>query len=551
MAHSSIILSRNYRRLGISWLATMAPMVNAEGSSMRFSSSSAHNHAALGVLQNLAMRLQEPESLRAPRVSQFSKTEGTSKIDENRRRSELASELCASYPALPPLKLPRSYSCERANIIFFLASDCSPTDADVLSAIEAFQRPSGGTHNQSTRLHGTTLSSLRRASTPAFEELLEFLLKQNTVSGMEFLNALRTDLLQLLRWLRSTTGDDECLSQLKALDDYLLRILSIWFSPGIIELKRITYESTAASIIEAIAKKEAVHPMKSLDDLRSRLGAGRRVFSLFHPVLPDKPLVFVHAALLDEIPSGMSNVMEAPTTSTSTYLQPKVVAFYSISNAQPGLAGVGLGEYLLKESIKRLKSEFPSLNSFVTLSPIPGFRKWLEDKIRNNQEGGHFYDGSLLSEEEMQSLERAGLIARDDDLWNGLLSTLDALDYGEVVVEEEENALSTQQQHQDTQTIIRPILMKLACRYLLLEKHRGRPLDAVTRFHVGNGALVHRLNFAADLTRKGLKSSYGIMVNYRYDLDQVEEKQKLYETEYQIPWEDDMEQWIQAPHSKL
>ena len=112
-------------------------------------------------------------------------------------------------------------------------------------------------------------------------------------------------------------------------------------------MRRITYETTAASIIEAIAKKEAVHPMRSLTDLRSRLGAGRRVFSLFHPVLPDKPLVFVHAALLNEVPSEMSHVMEVTPNS-----QPVVATFYSISNGTPGLVGVGLGEFLLKESIQ-------------------------------------------------------------------------------------------------------------------------------------------------------------------------------------------------------
>jgi malonyl-CoA decarboxylase len=178
----------------------------------------------------------------------------------------------------------------------------------------------------------------------------------------------------------------------------------------------------------------------------------------------------------------------------------------------------------------------------VTLSPIPGFRKWLEDKIRNNQEGGHFYDGSILPEEELQALEQAGLVTKDD-LWQSLLTTLDELDYG--------GGSSTSSSSSNVQEVIRPILMKLASRYLLLEKHRGKPLDAVTRFHVGNGALVHRLNFAADLTRKGLKSSYGIMVNYRYDLDRLEENQKLYETDYRIPREQDMEQWIVPPRSKL
>ena len=181
--------------------------------------------------------------------------------------------------------------------------------------------------------------------------------------------------------------------------------------------------------------------------------------------------------------------------------------------------------------MQRLQIEFPSLKTFVTLSPIPGFRNWLEDKIRNNREGGHFYDDSIISKKDLLILSESGLSAKEGP-WNSLLTNLQELDdYGDPG--------------------LRKVLMKLACRYLLVEKHRGRPLDSVTRFHVGNGAVVHRINFGADLTRKGVKNSFGIMVNYRYDLDRVSDNQKHYEAEYKVHWDEAMEEWMSYPHSRL
>jgi malonyl-CoA decarboxylase len=180
--------------------------------------------------------------------------------------------------------------------------------------------------------------------------------------------------------------------------------------------------------------------------------------------------------------------------------------------------------------VQLLRSEFPSLETFVTLSPIPRFRKWLEDKLRENVEKGRFYDGSLLSEEDITNLFQTGLVQNDrTNPWKALLEILQTMDF-----EDEEQ-----------QNVIRPILLKLASRYLVLEKHRGKPLDGVCRFHVTNGAQVHRLNFPADVSRKGIQSSFGMMVNYQYEMDKVQENQQCFERHYyRIPVHPQVLKWV-------
>ena len=289
-----------------------------------------------------------------------------------------------------------------------------------------------------------------------------------------------------------------------------------------VELRRITYEETPASVIEFVAKKEAVHPLQSLDDLRNRLGPGRRVLALFHPMVLADPLVFVHAALTQEVPAAMTEVMALEPSS-----KPKCAAFYSITNAQPALVGIGLGESLIKQSIGLLREEFTSLDTFVTLSPMPRFRKWVEEKVQQNMDNGVFADESLLSNEDWASLASAGLVSAAGE-WKELALALE-----QVTSDFLEQADTPAGITEDLE-VIHKILCKLAARYILLEKHRGKPLDGVARFHLSNGALLHRINFAADLSRKGVQNSFGIMVNYKYDLDQVEANQRAFETDYTL-----------------
>lgn len=219
-----------------------------------------------------------------------------------------------------------------------------------------------------------------------------------------------------------------------------------------------------------------------------------QVFALFSPLLPDQPIAFCHVALTNDIPSSLPEILE----DTSKELEePKVAAFYSISNSQPGLSGgLGLGEHLLKECIYLLRKEFPSIKSFVTLSPIPGFKSWVESR------------DSLMSEHYDDKLSK---------LLNGIKRKEN---FGEEAKE---------------LTFICEILLSLAAKYLLKEKRGGRPFDGVCRFHISNGAEVYRLNFGADLSQRGIQQSFSIMVNYRYNLDKIEENQASYESGNDIP----------------
>lgn len=166
----------------------------------------------------------------------------------------------------------------------------------------------------------------------------------------------------------------------------------------------------------------------------------------------------------------------------------------------------------------------------MTLSPIPKFRKWLEEKIQQNNDHGHFFDESVLSKEDFDLLIESGMVQRDNP-WNSLLKYLD-------------NAELSVSADPEQAAVLRPILTKLAARYIVLEKHRGKPLDGVARFHLSNGAMVHRVNFGADLTRKGIQNSYGLMMNYMYDLDAIEDNQRAFEAGYQIQVSSEVQQWL-------
>jgi hypothetical protein len=226
-------LSRSCGRFGL--MATALP--RGGEISVRFSSSSLQPGATLDAVRSLAYKLQEPTPSRAPHnVTDVNTTTNSTKNEEKRRQSELAAELCEGYSSISPIQLPLSDSCERGKILVFLASDCSPSDASVVKAIDSFMKTRDGRPNASSRHHSSTFSHLQQAITPPFEEILEYLLKQNAIHGMEFLVSMREDLLRVLRWMNSTANDDECeqLPQLKALDAYLQRVFSVWFSPGML-----------------------------------------------------------------------------------------------------------------------------------------------------------------------------------------------------------------------------------------------------------------------------------------------------------------------------
>jgi hypothetical protein len=323
------------------------------------------------------------------------------------------------------------------------------------------------------------------------------------------------------------------LSRLQSVEISIKTILTSLFRPGALQLRRITYNQTPASIIEQIAKKEAVHPLQSLNDLRQRLGPGRRCFAFFHPALPDKPLVFVHVALLTEMPSSMDEIQLASTVMEENAT---IATFYSITNSEQGLNGIHLGNHLIKSVVQVLQNEFPKLQTFCTLSPIPKFRSWLEAKLVQYQQGllrEQLVDDGFLTRDEYVQLQ--GIFPSDKPLFD-LLETLMSSNWHSGG-EGNESILADK---------LQPLLMKFASYYLTVETHRGRPLCPVAKFHVGNGAEMYRLNFLADTSNKGMRTSCGMMINYRYDLDEIEENSTRYEMNGEVMVKDGVTSWLRG-----
>lgn len=243
-----------------------------------------------------------------------------------------------------------------------------------------------------------------------------------------------------------------------------------------------------------------------------------QVFALFSPLL-EQPLVWCYVIFTEEIPSSLSKILDSKCDSNP---KPKVATFYSISNGQPGLVGLQLGQHLLKQSIKLLQTENSSIASFVTLSPMPGFKDWLDAKLHKYGSGGKFHDNTLISDDDVLRLKNIGITVGNNESFLKVLKTF------------EQSNRSKDQEY----IILKEILEALGSQYLLSkERHRGKPLDGVCRFHVGNGAQVHRLNFGADLSQRGIEKSYSLMVNYLYDIDndKIAENQARYEAGGDVP----------------
>ena len=305
--------------------------------------------------------------------------------------------------------------------------------------------------------------------------------------GMRFLIDLRAELLPHLKTEK----------RLLALDSELENLFSTWFDVAFLELRRISWDSPA-SLIEKLIKYEAVHAIKSWADVKNRLDNDRRCYGFFHPRLPDEPLIFVEVALVDELAGAITPLLDE-LAAASDLGKATTAIFYSISNTQTGLRGVSFGDSLIKRVVETLHAEFPRLKVFSTLSPIPGFRPWLAK-----------HAGALI--DQLSDKERLTLgVALGQ-------KTATAADF--LVAADKVSQL-------DEKSPVRRVLMHCAADYLGRQLDNGRPLDAVARFHLSNGARVERLNWAGDMSSKGLKQSYGLMVNYLYDLKRLDKYRGL------------------------
>ncbi|MCA6118456.1 malonyl-CoA decarboxylase [Bradyrhizobium sp. WSM 1738] len=400
--------------------------------------------------------------------------------DDGQDASELI-ELCeallsgrgeASGTAMARDVLDRYHDLDPAGRLTFfetIARDFGPDREKLSQAIETWR-------NQP---NDSDASDLHFASEPRRQELIRRL--NRAPGGTSDLVAMRADLLSLMK------GNKD----LAALDRDMVHLLSSWFNRGFLVLRRIDW-STPANILEQIIRYEAVHEIRDWNDLRRRIDpVDRRCYAFFHPQLNDEPLIFVEVALTEAIPTAIAPLLAAERQPVPIE-RARTAVFYSISNTQKGLGGISFGSFLIKQVVEELRRELPKLDTFITLSPVPGFMQWLKKA-----------DDVPLSEEE-----------------RALLEVLDKPDWFE-------NAELTAQ--------LRAVLEPLAAHYFLKARtSKGRLVDSVARFHIGNGARLEKINWLGDLSPKGLRESASIMVNYLYRLEDIEKNHEAYANQGEI-----------------
>jgi malonyl-CoA decarboxylase len=309
--------------------------------------------------------------------------------------------------------------------------------------------------------------------------------------GVKFLVDMRADLL-------AYTQDDPYLQALQA---DLRDLLVSWFDVGFLDLRRITWNSPA-SLLEKLIAYEAVHEIRSWEDLHNRLDSDRRLYALFHPRMPDEPLAFVEVALVRGMAGNIQTLLDELAPPEEETDQDTAI-FYSISNTQRGLRGVSFGEFLIKRVLAGLSRELPQLKTFATLSPAPGFCDWLAGATEAELAPAFTED------------ERAGLraLADRDDLRESLTRLL---------------ARPGWQDDESVTKILKSPAMRLCARYFMTKRDDGRPIDSVARFHLKNGARLERINWMGDGSPNGLRRSLGLMVNYRYIREDVERNHEAY-----------------------
>jgi malonyl-CoA decarboxylase len=322
-------------------------------------------------------------------------------------------------------------------------------------------------------------SDLHFASEPRRQELFRRL--NRAPGATSELVAMRADLLNV------KSGHKD----LVALDRDVVHLLSSWFNRGFLVLRRIDW-STPAIILEKVIRYEAVHEIHDWNDLRRRIDpVDRRCYAFFHPALVDEPLIFVEVALTETIPGAIAPLL-AEDRQPVPIERARTAVFYSISNCQRGLGGISFGNFLIKQVVEELRRELPKLENFVTLSPVPGFLQWMKSTPY-----------LPVSEEERPLLKHL-----DDPDW---------VDDPELVAQ------------------LRPVIEPLAAYYFLKAKTpKGRMIDSVARFHLGNGARLERIDWLGDVSAKGLRESAGLMVNYLYRLDDIEKNHEAYANQGEI-----------------
>jgi len=335
-----------------------------------------------------------------------------------------------------------------------------------------------------------TLSDLFKVSEGKRREL--FMRMNMAPNGTSIIVSLREDLLKILKENKD----------LVSLDEDLKHLFKSWFNPGFLKLKKITWD-TKAAILEKIIKYERVHHMKDMNELKRRLGEDRRFFSYFHPALEDEPIIFVQVALTNGLGRSIQEIMKQSSGDEKKY---DTATFYSISNCQEGLSRVTLGNFLIKRVVYEIQEELPHIKNFGTLSPIPGFVDWF----------------SYLEESKIKNI--LGNIKNQDVMF---LKSKD-LKIGDKRIIDNKEAI-----------------IKLVSHYIVNEKNSdGLPVNDVSRFHLGNGAIVEDIIINANISDIGFKRSFGVMVNYLYELKNIEKNHEEYMNKKKVILSDKLKKYL-------
>lgn len=392
-----------------------------------------------------------------------------------------AAALGQSYIGLTPVG--------RERFLRLMATEFGPDRKAALKAVEEFKAATPESWLDARA------SLQRNLEAPWIRLLMQF---NDLPDGIKFLVDMRTELLSLSR--RDV--------QFQPIERDLRKLLASWFDVGFLELRQITWESSAA-MLEKLIAYEAVHEIASWNDLKNRLDSDRRCFAYIHPRMPDEPLIFVEVALVNGMAGNVQELLDedAPVADPQ---KADTAIFYSISNAQKGLAGISFGNFLIKRVVGSLSQEFPNLKTFATLSPVPGFRKWLDGRLAEG-------DSRLLTPAERKELKK--------------------LESGVGAKGSLKRALNNPQWIHEPATVdtIKAPLMRLCARYLTEEKRPvARALDPVAHFHLTNGARMERLNWLGDISPKGIEQSAGMMINYLYKLGDIDANHEAYSGEGKV-----------------
>ncbi|XP_077165959.1 malonyl-CoA decarboxylase, mitochondrial [Paroedura picta] len=397
----------------------------------------------------------------------------------------VGAEFMAFYRGLPPGR-------PRAELLGLLARDFGVEHGRAAELGARLGRLQGQSQGRGEGDAGLLQAEgrLRHALTPRYRGLFQHLGRSH--GGLRFLVLLRGDLLEALA-ARPAEGP-----HLREMNGVLKNMLSEWFSAGFLNLERVTWQSPC-EILQKISDSEAVHPVRNWMDMKRRVGPYRRCYYFAHCTIPGEPLIVLHVALTDEISSSIQGIVkEIPSQEEENLNKINTAIFYSISLTQQGLQGVELGTYLIKRVVKELQMEFPQLKVFSTLSPIPGFTKWLIGLLSSaSKEVGR---SSPFTEAELSEIAEVT---------------------GEPAAEVLKRLFANNEWARSERLVglLRQPLLRLCAWYLYGEKHRSYALNPVANFHLQNGAVLWRLNWMADTSPRGLTASCGLMVNYRYFLE--------------------------------